>query len=66
MNGYSGICVTALQSVWQFCSANVKGVIYTADSTSDVDIFEDANYCMLVEDDILCYLDAFCKIMQKY
>nr|XP_008194149.2 PREDICTED: uncharacterized protein LOC103313210 [Tribolium castaneum] len=66
MNGYSGICVTALQSVWQFCSANVKGVIYRADSTFDVDIFEDANYCMLVEDDILCYLDAFSKIMQKY
>ncbi|CAH1368042.1 unnamed protein product [Tenebrio molitor] len=67
MKRYSSIYVTALESVWRYSSANVKGVIYTTNSKFHIESFEEVvNYCILVENDILCYIDAFSKIMQKY
>ncbi|RZC36059.1 uncharacterized protein BDFB_012575, partial [Asbolus verrucosus] len=66
MKGYSSIYVTALESAWRYSSANVKGVIYTANSKFDIHSFNDVNYCILVQNDILYYIDAFSKIMQKY
>ncbi|CAH1366920.1 unnamed protein product [Tenebrio molitor] len=67
MKGYSSICITASESAWQLSSANVKGVIYTENSKFDTKSFEEeVNYCILVDNNILCFVDAISKIIQKY
>jgi hypothetical protein len=66
MNGYSSICITTSASAWNFISACTKGIIYTKNKSNLYDELEtSANYCVFVEDNIVAYVDAISKIVQK-
>jgi hypothetical protein len=66
MNGYSSICITTSTSAWKYIPACTKGIIYTKNKSNLYESFQkSANYSVFVEDNILAYVDAVSKIVQK-
>ncbi|EFA13340.1 hypothetical protein TcasGA2_TC001472 [Tribolium castaneum] len=66
MNGYSSICITTSTSAWKYISACTKGIIYTKNKSNLYKQLQtSANYCVFVEDNIVAYVDAISKIVQK-